>query len=165
MSLNQRIILSATVVLVIFITLTAAALERAFVDSSESALRDKLTSQLYALMAAAEVSDGGVIMPTDELDALLGLPSSGVYALIADNKGKTLWQSSSVLGAKLPRAVVLASGEQNFQKIESVANDFYLFSYGVNWSTETSTVALTFNIVTDLDSFDKQIKEYRTTLY
>ena len=80
MSLNLRIILSATLVLMIFITLTAAALDRAFVDSSESALRDKLTSQLYALMAAAEVDDNEVIMPSSELDALLGLPSSGVYA-------------------------------------------------------------------------------------
>ena len=53
MSLNHRIILSATLVLVIFITLTALALERAFSDSAESALQDKMTSQLFALMAAA----------------------------------------------------------------------------------------------------------------
>ena len=62
MSLNRRIILSATLVLVIFITLTAVTLERAFVDSSESALRDTLTSQLYALMAVAEVENNAVIM-------------------------------------------------------------------------------------------------------
>ena len=44
MSLNLRIILSATLVLITFITLTAITLDRAFIDSTESALRDKLTS-------------------------------------------------------------------------------------------------------------------------
>ena len=82
MSLNLRIILSATLVLVIFITLTAVTLERAFVDSSESALRDTLTSQLYALMAVAEVENNTIIMPSNQLDALLGLPASGIYAYI-----------------------------------------------------------------------------------
>ena len=67
MSLNLRIILSATLVLVIFITLTAVTLDRAFVDSTESALRDKLTSQLYALMAAAEVEDEGFLMPSSRI--------------------------------------------------------------------------------------------------
>ena len=110
MSLNHRIILSATLVLVIFISLTALALERAFSDSTESALRDKMTSQLYALMAAAEVGSEGLVMPTDELDVLFGLPSSGVYAFITSKSGEILLQSSSVLGAKPPPPVVLQRG-------------------------------------------------------
>ncbi len=165
MSLNQRIILSATLVLVIFITLTAAALDRAFVESSESALRDKLTSQLYALMAAAEIDDNGVMMPSGELDALLGLPSSGVYAHITNQTGKTLWQSSSVLGMKLPAPVVLASGEKGFSKTSGGKEDYYTFAYGVDWAIDTGSIALTFNITTDLVSFDNQINEYRMTLW
>ena len=165
MSLNLRIILSATLVLVIFITLTAAALDRAFFDSTESALRDKLTSQLYALMAAAEVDDEGVMMPSSELDALLGLPSSGVYAQITDQAGKVLWQSSSVLGATLPQPVVLNIGNKGFTKTRAAGNDFYVFAYGVNWATQTASIALTFNITTDLASFNKQIDKYRTTLW
>ena len=166
MSLNQRIILSATLVLIIFITLTAAALDRAFVDSTESALRDKLTSQLYALMAAAEVDESGVIMPSGKLDALLGLPSSGMYAHISDQTGKVLWQSSSVLGAKLPPPIVLKSGDKGFTKSSVAKEDYYTFAYGVNWAiSNTDTIALTFNLSTDLLSFDRQISEYRMTLW
>lgn len=165
MSLNQRIILSATLVLVIFITLTAAALDRAFVDSSESALRDRLTSQLYALMAAAEIDNTGVIMPSSELDALLGLPSSGVYAYITDQTGQIMWRSSSVLGVKPPQPVVLTSGEKSFSKIRVDKYDYYSFAYGVNWATDTDAIAITFNITTDLVSFDRQISEYRITLW
>ena len=169
MSLNQRIILSATLVLVIFISLTALTLERAFSDSAESALRDKMTSQLYALMAAAEVGDDGLIMPSDELDALLGLPSSGVYAFVTSKTGQTLWQSSSVLGAKPPPPVVLDRGEKRFSKTNVGSVEYFMLAYGVNWATNTvgeaDALALTFVMSTDLESFDKQIVHYRATLW
>ncbi|MBT8134365.1 MAG: GHKL domain-containing protein [Gammaproteobacteria bacterium] len=164
MSLNLRIILSATLVLAIFISMTAVTLERAFVESSESALRDKLTSQLYALMAAADVADDAVTMPSSELDALLGVPSSGVYAYVADQHGNAMWSSSSVLGAKLPLPTTLPSGEQRFIKTVVGDVEFYSFVYGVSWATGNTELALSFNIITDLQSFDRQLTEYRTTL-
>ncbi|MFV9616005.1 MAG: two-component sensor histidine kinase, partial [Gammaproteobacteria bacterium] len=165
MSLNHRIILSATLVLVVFITLTALTLERAFVDSSESSLRDTLTSQLYALMAVAEVENNTLTMPSNELDALLGLPSSGIYAYITNKTGRVLWQSSSTLGATPPQPRTLAGGDKRFDKI-SVKNDtYYAFAYGVDWASDTSTISLTFNLATDLKSFNKQISLYRKTLW
>lgn len=165
MSLNLRIILSATLVLIIFITLTAVTLDRAFVDSTESALHDKLTSQLYALMAAAEVEEEGLLMPSTELDALLGLPSSGVYAHITNQSGKTLWQSSSTLGANPPQPITLTGGEKSFTKATVENKEYYSVAYGVDWSTDEKAISLTFNIATDLKSFNRQIVKYRTTLW
>ncbi len=165
MSLNRRIILSASLVLLIFITLTAAALNRAFIESSETALRDKLTSQLYALLAAAEVSDNEILMPSNELDALLGLPSSGVYASIINQTGDTLWQSSSALGATLPTPQWLSSGDKQFQQSRVAEHNYYSFAYGINWLSENDSLALTFNITTDLASFNQQLADYRNTLW
>ena len=165
MTLNRRIILSASLVLAIFITFTAVTLERAFIDSSESALRDKLTSQLYTLMAVAEIEDNMVMMPSDELDSLLGLPGSGIYAQITDQHGELLWQSSSTLGAKPPAPLSLDTGDKRFRKIDSGDDGYYGYSYGVDWVTDTDTQALTFNISTDLRSFKQQIKAYRNTLW
>jgi two-component system sensor histidine kinase PhoQ len=165
MSLNHRIILSATLVLVIFITLTALALERAFSDSTESALHDKMTTQLYALMAAAEVGTDGLMMPTDELDALLGLPSSGVYAFITSRSGKILWRSSSVLGANPPQPVALGRGEKRAGKSINGSSDFYTLAHGVNWTSDDDALALTFNLSTDLASLENQVRRYRATLW
>lgn len=165
MSLNLRIILSATMVLVIFISLIAAALDRAFVDSTETALRDKLTSQVYALMAAAEIDHKSIIMPSDQLEFLLGLPSSGVYAYISNRAQQILWQSSSTLGAKPPPPESLASGKKQFLKSRVDADEYYVFSYGVNWATDNDSLALTFTIATDLQSFNQQISDYRATLW
>jgi len=166
MSVNLRINLGATLVLVIFVTLTAVTLERAFTDSTETALRDRLTTQLYALMAAAEIDEHGqLFMPSSELDALLGLPSSGVYAQITERSGDILWQSSSTLGTRPPAPATLDGGNRQFTKIQLGGNDYYRFSFGVNWPTRSGTKALTFNITTDLDSFRRQIGEFRTTLW
>ena len=165
MSLNSRITLSAALVLVIFIFLTAYTLERAFFDSTESALRDTMSSQLYALMAAAEVEEGQIIMPSNELDALLGLPGSGIYAYISNQTKQILWQSSSSLGISLPKPISLSSGEQGFKKEHIEHSEFYTAAYGVRWPTNTDSIALTFSITTDLSSFDKQINRYRATLW
>ena len=165
MSLNRRIILSATLVMLIFISLTALTLERAFYDSAESALRDRMTSSLYALMAAAEVDESGLIMPTDELDALLGLPSSGVYAFVTSKAGKTLWRSSSVLGANPPPPFALDRGEKRYSKSRVGDVDYFTLANGVNWAPEADALALTFIMSTDLSSFKRQIVYYRATLW
>lgn len=165
MSLTTRINLSAAIVLLSFICLTAFALERAFFESTESALRDTMSSQLFALMAAAEVENQRVMMPSNELDALLGLPSSGIYATISNSAGKILWQSSSSLGVTLPKPPLLKQGEKTFNKSYVDDNGFYLTAYTVLWTTQAGSVELTFSVFTDLRSFDRQINRYRTTLW
>ncbi|OQK16307.1 hypothetical protein AU255_14555 [Methyloprofundus sedimenti] len=165
MSLTTRINLSAAIVLLSFICLTAFALERAFFESTESALRDTMSSQLFALMAAAEVENQHVMMPSNELDALLGLPASGIYATISNSAGKILWQSSSSLGITLPKPPLLKQGEKTFNKSYVDDNGFYLTAYTVLWTTRAGSVELTFSVITDLRSFDRQINRYRTTLW
>ncbi len=166
MSLSVRIILSATLVLVLFVTLTAAALERAFRDRAESAQRDRLTSQLYALMAVAEIDTSRqLLMPTNELDVLLELPSSGVTAQITNRMGDVLWQSSSVLGTEPSLPIALSGGSNRFTKLHLGRSDYYRLALGVNWPTEDGAIALTFNITTDLKAFNRQVGEFRTTLW
>ncbi len=165
MTLNHRIILSATVVLVIFITLTAAALDRAFVNSTESAMHDRLTSQLYALLAAAEIDDNTVILPTNELDALLGLPSSGMAAFVTDADGNILWQSNSTLGTRPPEPLHLNAGEKRFLRTRIDGQEYHLLAHGIQWATDSGARMLTFNIATNLDSFHKQIGHFRKTLW
>jgi len=165
MSLTTRINVSAALVLLSFICLTAFALERAFSESTESALRDTMSSQLFALMAAAEVENQQVLMPSNELDALLGLPASGIYATISNPSGNIFWQSSSTLGISLPKPPLLKQGEKTFNKIYVDNKGFYRTAYTVLWPTQTDSIELVFSVITDLRSFDKQINRYRTTLW
>ena len=47
-SLNQRILFSASLVLFIFIVGTALTLDRAFYDSGQRALQDRMLGKLFA---------------------------------------------------------------------------------------------------------------------
>ena len=165
MSLNYRIILSATLVLIVFITLIAITLDRANISQAETALRDKMTSQLYILIAAAEVDEDGILMPGNELDALLGLPSSGIYAFITSSSESILWRSSSTLGANPPKPVFLSKGVKQFSKTYNGQHQFYSLAYGVNWAVGEKDTPLTFNLSTDLGAFNQAISQYRTTLW
>lgn len=166
MSLNLRIILSATLVLIFFITLTAITLERAFFESTESALKDKLESQLYLLMAETEVDDQGKLtLPAHSLEASLYMPNSGLYAQINGHDKRMLWTSGSTLGATLPEPESLSSGHKIFKKLQLNHANYYHLSHGVNWDTGARKLALTFHITSDLASFNKQINRYRKTLW
>ncbi len=165
MSLTRRIVFSASVVILVFITLTALALERAFVDSSERALRDKMTSQLYTLLAAANVDADGISLPADELDALLGIPGSGMYAMAGNRAQGILWQSASTLSTHPPAPVWLPPGEQRFEKIHHDDQGYYRFAYGIDWLEDDRSTRLTFSILTDLRAFDEQIRAFRQTLW
>jgi two-component system sensor histidine kinase PhoQ len=169
MTLNQRITISAGAVLLVFISLITLALNSAFVESSETGLRKQLTSQLFALMAAAEVDEDGVVMPTDELDSLLGLPSSGLYAYVTDSDNRILWRSSSVLDTVTPEPITLAIGDKRFYTVSDEHASYLVHAYGVNWAYESDgsdrSIRLSFNIITDLQDFNQQITGYRHTLW
>ena len=120
MSLNARIILAASLVLAIFLALTGIALDHAFRDSARAAREERLQGQLYLLIAAAEVDEGGLLaMPAQLQEPRFGQPGSGLYATIDDGRGKTRWRSQSALNVSLPADVLLAAGERRFAELPS----------------------------------------------
>jgi len=165
-SLRSRLILSASLVLTIFIFIAGYTLDRAFYESAEASLQENLNTQLTLLLAGTEVDDlDDIDMPTRLLETKFSLPSSGLYAFIVGAKGKTIWKSLSTVGVRLPKPIQVESGEQRLQRLKLNDEEFYLKSYGILWYTSKGKVPLTFNIITDLADFNQQINEYRQTLW
>ena len=165
-SLRSRLILAASLVLTIFIVIAGYALDRAFYESAEASQQENLNTQLTLLLAGTELDDlNDIDMPTRLLETKFSLPSSGLYAIIVNAEGKTLWKSLSTVGVSLPKAIKLPSGEQQLQRFSFEAEEYYLKSYGILWYTSKGKVPLTFNIISDLADFNQQINEYRQTLW
>jgi len=166
-SLNQRILFSASLVLLVFIIGTAATLDRAFYDSARAGVRDRMLGQLYLLMGNAEVdSKGALSMPLELPDADLNRPDSGTYAFITNKNGIIAWQSASTLNVQMPSPVLMAKGMKKFDQVKLDNNKpFFIYSFGITWSTESGTYPLTFNVVTNTNSFDAQIGSYRKNLW
>ncbi len=162
MSLNRRMILSASVVLAVFIVLTALALDRAFFDSARSARQERLLGQLYLLIAAAEVDgQGHISLPNTLSEARFSLPGSGLYAAIFDQNGKLLWRSASALNIAAPFQTKLAPGDKRF---DTDAN-YFVQSLGVKWAVGRQHFAFTFSVSEDRSEFDAQIRRYRQSLW
>lgn len=159
-------LLSTGIVLLVFLIITATALDRAYYKSAHTALEERLLSQLYLLLAAADVDqDGNLSMPTRLLETRFSLPSSGLYAHITNQQGKVIWKSLSTLSIRVPPPETLPPGEQRFHE-ETLHNErFYVLSYGIKWSLANKNVPLTFNIALDLNNFLRQVTSYRTTLW
>ena len=90
-SLKSRMLLSTGIVLLVFLLVTATALDRAYYKSAHTALEERLHSQLYLLLAAADVDeDGKLTMPARLLETRFSLPSSGLYAHVTNQQGDVI---------------------------------------------------------------------------
>jgi two-component system sensor histidine kinase PhoQ len=158
--------LSAAVMLSIFIALSAFALERAFRDSARSAREERLLAQIYLLMATAEVGpDGSLRIAGQSTEPRLDLPDSGLYAFIVDGKGVTVWRSRSGLALDLPQTSALAAGRQAFREITWDGVDYLVKSYGINWNTGNRSYPFTFSVMEDSSAFAQQLGVYRRSLW
>ncbi len=165
-SLSSRVSLASALVLTTFIALTALALEQAFEQSAHSSMRERLFAQLYLVMAAAEVSDSGILMMPGHLaEARLELPGSGLYARITNPAGETRWHSPSALGLELPPFPSDTAGRESFTRLNFNGGEYFLAALGIEWETLSGSVPLNFSVMEDSSSFEQQMSRYRQTLW
>lgn len=165
-SLSRRVTLASALVLTVFIGLTALALEQAFVQSARSAMHERLFAKLYLVMAAAEVSDSGMLMMPGHLaETRLELPGSGLYARISKPSGEVRWHSPSALGLELPPYPAGSGNSESFTRLRFNGGDYFLAALGIEWETPGGSVPLNFSVMEDSSSFEEQMSHYRQTLW
>ncbi len=165
-SLSSRVSLASALVLTTFIAITALALEQAFEQSASSSMRERLFAQLYLVMAAAEVSDSGILMMPGHLaEARLELPGSGLYARIASPDGEMLWHSPSTVGLELPAQLGDIGDREHFSRLPFNGGEYFVAALGIEWETFNGSVPLTFSVMEDSSGFNQQMERYRQTLW
>ena len=162
MSLNRRMILSASLVLAVFMVLTTLALDRAFFDSARAARQERLLGQLYLLIAAAEVDGQGHLHLPDSLsESRFSLPGSGLYAAVSNQSGTAAWRSPSVLNFNIPFQTHLPPGEKRFD----AGADYFVQSLGVKWAVGGAHYLFTFSVGENRTELNAQIRRYRQSLW
>ncbi|SDY27645.1 ATP-binding protein [Nitrosomonas sp. Nm33] len=166
-SLNQRILFSASLVLFIFIVGTALTLDRAFYDSGQRALQDRMLGKLFLLMGEVEVDDNGSLSMPEELPALIEFEqlNSGVYAFITDQTNTPIWRSFSTLSIPIPARAILLEGEKKFEQITLNDEPHFIYSFAVDWETDGGDYPLTFHVIMESISLEAQIDSYRRDLW
>jgi two-component system sensor histidine kinase PhoQ len=168
LSLNARLTLAASLVLVAFLGLTGLALERAYRDAGLAFFNDTATTEIYTLLAAAEVEDGARLrMPRALPEARFSSPDSGLYARVIDSRGRVLWHSPSLLGFDIPFPATRADGVAVFAAADaSDGRALYALSFSVRWELGANRDhRFTFQVAESRNILGTRIAHFRRSLW
>lgn len=167
-SLGTRLLLIASLLMAAFFGVTGFVLEKAYMESAEATLRERLQAHAYALVAASEPTKGGAVRiahPVSEVRFFL--PNSGLYARIVRNDGDHLWTSPSMEGMSIPFPIGFARTARRFDTLRLPGGDEVgVFSVGVAWQDGLPfDRVFTVNVAEDLTAFRDQLAGFRRTLW
>ncbi len=167
LSLQVRLLLATLIVLLAFLLLTGLALDRAYRQSTEAALRERLQDRLYAILAVLDVDAGGQPRFERELpDPRLQQPGSGYYVQIENPAGTPLLRSPSLLGMRLPRTTLPPAGRFAFDDLRLAGRPHLQLRYFLHWEGENGrTVPLLVRLLADTQPLIDQIGAFRRTLW
>lgn len=168
LSLHARLLIAASAVLAAFLGATGWALDRAFHDAAERALRERLQAHLYTLLAAADLDkQDRMALPPDLPEPRLGLPGSGLYAELARADGADRWQSRSTLGQTLRFGTRPKVGERLYETVAGAeGKPLYALSQGIAWPDSRGvTRHYVFRVAEHLETFNRQVAAFRASLW
>jgi two-component system sensor histidine kinase PhoQ len=165
-SLRARLLLVSAVVLAGFLGLTGLALDQAFRASAESALRERLQSHLYALLAAADLNpDNRLELPVELPEPRFNLVGSGLMAEVRDATGTPVWRSRSALGAEFAgTASASAPGARVYTQTHD-ASPRLMLSFATRWEGGGAPQIYVFHVAERLDEHLAQIRQFRRGLF
>ena len=167
LSLQRRLLLTASTILTVFLGLTGLALDQAFQNSAESAQQGRLEGQLYSLLGAAELTPQGQLAMTSDLaEPRFSRPQSGLVGQIVDASESIIWKSPSGIGLDLPPQHVLEVDESRFQRLQAGdGTAWFSYSYGIAWVDQNEREhRYSFRVLESPQTYDSQVIQFRKTL-
>jgi two-component system sensor histidine kinase PhoQ len=134
-SIKSRLTLVSMVVLVVFMVLTAIALERAVVKRALQAEENGLQLLVYSLLAAVDQDREGLSITVSGerlFEPSLVIRNSGLYALLYDQQKREIWRSESIT-IGFPAIAATELGEWEFQIIEHLATPYFRLDFALQW--------------------------------
>ncbi len=166
-SLNSRLLITATLVLATFLSLTGLALDKAFQDGVLAAVKDRLQTQIYMLLGAANLGDtGNLQLPTALPEPRFSSPGSGLYAQIRNNDADVVWSSPSLLGIQIPWVSPTTPGIPIFaEAASSDGSQLFTMGFAVTWEISPGKErAYAFLVAESRVGFDAQVAGFRQSL-
>ncbi len=166
-SLSTRVLVAATVLLVVFFGFAFVALDLAFRRAAEASLEDLLQSQVMGLLAAADpVADGMLGLPDALPETRFSRPGSGLYGRVIDEQDETVWSSRSALGLRLPAVIPEETGRIRFDLLRlGDGTEVLNAALRIEWEFEGGrSSSFVFMVTSSLDSLLAQIARFRTWL-
>lgn len=167
-SLNARLLISVSLLLLLFFGATIIVLDTAFRTAGEQAREDILDGHLMSMLAAAEIDAGGSLeLRRDLPEPRFSNLGSGLYAAIHDAEGGTVYRSRSALGLEIPRVEPGPPGREQFSRLTlDDGTPLLSLTLAVQWEiAEGELRPFVFSVAESLDSFNAQVAGFRGQLF
>ncbi len=166
-SLHLRLLLLSGLVLAGFLGLGALTLDRAFQESQEQALRERLQARIYTLLGAADEDDQGRLrMPGALPDPRYSKPDSGLYAQVRGEDDGYRWRSFSLVGRDLEIVVPQPPGQRRFDRWSLDGDHLLGLSFGVSWEDDAGRpLGYTLAVAESTRAMAEQVSAFRARLY
>ena len=172
-SLRGRMLLTATLVLLVFLGLMGVVLDHAFQRSAEQSVSERLLLHIYGLLAATEQSDGTLVLPQALQEPDFNRLGTGLYAIVMDQHGKELWRSASAVDLSLPIQAKtrissdLSPGQPVFGRVQNAqGTSLFFLSYRVLWQgTGDKSTPYTFTVLQTRDTYLREVRSFRNNLW
>ncbi len=165
-SIHARLLVAASLVLSAFLGFTGFALDKAFSSSAEEALKARLQSSVYAILAAAEEDESGRMkLPKILTDPRFNMPDSGLYATVIAPDLEFQWRSASSVGLSLNYLQMAEAGQSRYQITATPMGSLMSLSFGVVWEDFAGReISYVLAVAEDLRPHLEQINAFRNTL-
>ena len=163
-SIQRRLMLTSSAVLVIFLTATGLLLDRTFSQSVTEGAQQQLQLVVYSLMGAASEEGQQLRFNEGFAEPRLGQPDSGLYALVSNARGDILWRSRSAALTEVSRINdrALIPGDFVFRQSKQGVPRFSL-SHSVTWEGLQDERVI-FTAITDQAPYRAAIDAFRQNL-
>ena len=167
LSLNSRVLLAASAVLASFFGLAGVTLDRVYIQSAKTALKDRLQGEVHALIASAALdSKGKIYIPENYEDERFMMVLPELYAQITVNGNELIWRSPSLTDMDLHFPTGLPRNEAIFNEVALPSGDsFATYSLGVAWDDAPEMYIYTFSSAENLAATHRQIAHFRRNLW
>lgn len=167
-SIKSRLTLVSMIVLVIFMILTAIALERAVVKRALAAEEDRMQLLIYGLLAAVDRNRSGmsITVASERLfESSLMTRDSGLNALLYNQRREVIWRSRSVSN-RFPDIEALQPGDWQFRIMEEDNVAYFRLAFALQWPDVRDRLQR-YDVVVwqDATRYFKQRDQFRQTLW
>jgi two-component system, OmpR family, sensor histidine kinase PhoQ len=151
----------------VFFGVTGVVVERAYYESADAALQQRLQSYAAILIAASEPGADGVRIAHPVPETRFFLPGSGLYARMIRNDRRHVWDSPSLDGRAVAFPVGLERGERRLATLElNGETEIRSFSIGVAWEgAMPAPEVYTVSVAEDVTAFNAEVAGFRRTLW
>lgn len=167
-SIKSRLTLVSMIVLVMFMILTAIALERAVVKRALQAEEDRLQVLIYSLLAAVDRSQSGMSITVSDdrlFESSLMTRDSGLYAMLYESNGGELWHSRST-SLRFPGVDTIGLGNWQFSTLKFSQGDYFRLVFAIQWPDIRDRLQR-YEVVVWQEASDyfRQLDRFRQTLW